>query len=234
MIQGDVEFLWGILGCSLAVGLGVITMVPPRAELTPFLFSAVVTTTVVFPFVRSALNRRSLDLIDIEAAEDVYEMLKLKPDNQGARLRLARLLFQRNLRRSAIALAEDALSQLPKGAFYEEQRMLAGWKRSANLVHEPDTLPCLECAHRNPVHLMECERCGSEILLDHIRGRWVGRGLARKLLCGWAAMMLVLVGIPLATMLLPREGAAIVAIALLFAIVLILVLAFRPDRRRTA
>ncbi len=218
MIQGDVDFVWGIVGVFVALLLGITTMLPPRPEMSPFLLAGVLITTVLFPVFRTSLTRRALEAVDIDAIEDAYEMLRLKPENHVVRFKFAKLLYKRGMRGSAMAFAEQALANLPASAFFEEHRMFESWKRSLQLGAVPDKwLVCLECGERNDLGTFVCTKCHSEFLIDHIRGRWVGRNLARKLLSAWAALMLALIGIPLAGLLLERTMAAGVIVLLLVA-----------------
>ncbi len=235
MIQGDVDFVWGMVGIFLSFVLGILTMTPPRPEMAPYMLLGVVLTTVLFPIFRSSLNRRALDSVDIEAIEDAYEMLRLKPDNHIVRFKFAKLLYKRGLHASALKFAEQAMGSMPASAFFEEHRMVEGWKRSLKSRGPMETtIVCLECGTANELGVFVCARCRSEFLIDHVRGRWVGRNMARKLLAVWAAVMLVLIGIPMAAMLLDRMTSAGVIIFLMVAAVGIVVMGFFPPRGRSA
>jgi len=218
MVQGEVEAGWGIVGIFVAMLLGFTTMLPPRPELGPFLFAGVVISSVLFPAFRNTLRKRALDAVDFEAAENAYEMLRIKPDNYVIRLKFAKMLYKRGLRGSAMILAEQSLPHLPQAGFFEEHRMFEGWKRSLQYGAPPEQyVVCLECGHRNPPATFVCESCQAEFLIDHLRGRWIGRNLGRKLLAAWASIMLALIGIPMAAVMLPRTMSAGVIILLVVA-----------------
>lgn len=233
MIQGDVEFWWGVAGIAIGVGLGVVTMFPSHPMMGYFTFSAVVVTVLFVQPLRSALNRRALDAVDIDAAEDAYHMLIHRPDNRIARFKLAKLLYQRGMRASAIAFAQQALAGVTGGAYEEEARTLATWLRFAQRGRDLETsLLCLDCGAENSVNELHCRNCGASYLIDHLRGRWIGRRLARRLISGWIAVMLLVVGVPFALLSLPKAAAAalICGIVVLVSVALILGLRGGKDR----
>jgi hypothetical protein len=86
--------------------------------------------------------------------------------------------------------------------------------------------PCIECGHRNPPTAILCERCNHPYLVDIVRGRWVGRGFAKKVIGAWVATMVALAGIPAASVL-PPVAAIIVISAIMIGAVALLWLAFR-------
>ena len=65
MVQGEVDGGFGILACSVALVLGVLTTAPPAKGLPPYLFSAAVGTVIPYPLVRPYLNRPALDQLDV-------------------------------------------------------------------------------------------------------------------------------------------------------------------------
>lgn len=230
-IQGDVDFLTGIVGVAMGIVLGVLTMNPPRKELSPLLFTAVLLTVVFFPLVRAALNKRALDRLDVEAMENVYTALRLRPDNHALRFKLARLIYVKGLRGHAFVIAKEALKHMPASMFIEEHRVVNSWSR---VPPQPDLmrpLPCIECGTMNAAGNLFCTRCFSPFLMDHSKGRWIGKGHARKLMAVWAAVMAGLVGVPFASALLAPVPAIVVIILLLAATGFVMVLAFLPDRK---
>jgi hypothetical protein len=233
MVQGDIDFGSGIVGVFMGFALGVLTMSPPKKELTPLLFAAVLLTVVFFPLVRSALNRRSLDKLDIEAMENVYEMLRLRPDNSALQFKLARMLYTKGLRGHALVIGQAAIQHLPRQAFEEEHRTLNGWARTPMPPDMLRPLNCIECSHPNAPGVLFCQRCHSAFLMDHVAGRWVGRGQARKLLSVWAALMAGIVGIPFASSMLPPALALVVIVVVLAAAGVVVVLAFLPSKKVT-
>lgn len=234
MIQGDVDIIWGIIGLFTAFMLGIITMLPPRPQLAPFMLAGAVVTTMLFPVFRNSLNKRALDSVDIDAIEDAYEMLRIKPDNHVIRFKFAKLLYKRGMRGSALAFGQQALAHMPGSAFFEEHRLYELWKRSFRPGHAPETsIVCLECGTHNDLGTFTCRNCNSEFLIDHVRGRWVGRNLSRKLLSAWIAVMLAMIGVPLAAVMLDRAAAAGVIVMLLVAAVGMMIIGFHPRGLRS-
>src|SRR5579862_5005552 len=104
MIQGEVDGIFGVLGIGVALVMGYFSFMPPVEVLRPFTAGAVVLTVIIFPILRNALNTRELVKIDVEAMEDAYEMLRLKPENHVIRFKLAKLLYGRGNLESALAV----------------------------------------------------------------------------------------------------------------------------------
>jgi hypothetical protein len=229
MIQGDIDFISGLVGVTLGLGVGLVAMIAPDVRVAPLIFVACMITLIAAPLVRMMLSRRELNSIDIDAIERAYEALAEKPMNPGLRMRLAKTLYNRGMVAHAIALADDALQHLPKATFEEEHRMVAGWKRTKQAAEPAEAIACMDCGTLNEPGLTHCKKCGARFLLEYARGRWVGRGLARKFIAGWAALMVGIVVVPWLSMALP-PAAAIPAIVVLVAVVItLLVLAFRTE-----
>ena len=231
MVQGDIDFGSGMVGIFMGFALGVLTMSPPKKELTPLLFAAVLLTVVFFPLVRSALNKRALDKLDMEAMENVYEMLRLRPDNSALQFKLARMLYVKGMRGHAFVIGREAISHLPRQAFEEEHRTIDGWARAPMPPDLMRPLACIECGHSNEPGVIFCPKCHSALLLDYVKGRFVGRGQARKLLSVWAAIMAGLVGIPFASATLPPLPALLVIAAVVIAAGSVVFFAFFPLKK---
>ncbi len=232
MIQGDVDVLFGVLGIGVALILGYFSFVPPIETLRPFMAVAVIVTVIVFPMLRQSLNQRALAAIDVEAVENAYEILRQKPDNHMMRFKIGRLLVERGHIGPGLAIAGEALKGMPENLFTEEHRMFGRWRRQNPQANPNETLICVNCGHQNPGGALECERCGQPHILDVMRGRWVGRQFAKKLLTGWIVGVIALAGIPLAS-LLPPIPAIIAIICLMAGVIVVLWLVFRPVRENS-
>jgi membrane protein implicated in regulation of membrane protease activity len=229
MVVGDVDVLFAVTGIAIALGLGMMTLVPPRDDFAPFAFAAALVTVFAYPWVRRTLDRRELDQIDIDSIERSYELLERRPDDPAALLKLARLLYDRGLAPEAIALTKRALEPMPRRLFEEDHQVLAKWLRAVHPEELKRTLPCVECGLANVAGEVYCARCGTHHLLDHARGRWVGRDTARKLIAAWISMMILILGIPVATASLGAPAAWTIVLGLLVVSVGILLLAFRTS-----
>jgi hypothetical protein len=226
MIQGEVDGIFGMIGIAIALALGYFSFMPPTEALRPFTALAVVGTVVIFPPLRHALNQRALVTLDVEAMERAYEQLQRKPDNYLMLFKIGKLLYEGGHIGPGLAVAAEALKGMPEKVFNEEHRMYARWRRLNSHVNINHPTACIDCGHSNPPTSIHCERCGHPYLIDVIRGRWVGRDFAKKLIGGWIAGVFALAGIPLASMLppIPAIGAII---TIMIGAIIIVWLAFR-------
>lgn len=231
MVTGDVDPLFGIVAIAIGLALGVAAMVPPVPGMEGIFVMASITMVVAFPIVRASLTRRELAGVDIETMERCYEAIEMKPNNLGARFRLARVCWDRGLFGHAIAQAEPLLSGMPIQHFRDEHRTVQRWKASPLGADAFNPVPCLECGQANVPGQLHCQRCGNRFLLDAAGGKFVGRATGRKLIAGWACLMAILVGVPTASQALSPLAALLVILAIIVGVVTVMVLAFRPERR---
>lgn len=201
MVTGEVEPLFGFVTLIVGLGLGIVTAFPPDPALSPFIFVAVIVTTVLFPFVRAAVNRHALAAIDIEQMEKYAEALRMKPDNVGAMVKLAELLYKRGFPGQAIALAEKALPSMPPNLFRPEHNMVSAWKMMATSPDMFRPVPCLRCHNPTPPGQLQCSHCGYETVLEMAKGRWLSKGIASQLMAVWVGILIVVVGLPLSVRL---------------------------------
>lgn len=226
MIQGEVDGLLGFIGIVIGVGLGVLTVNPPNPDLAPVVFLAIVATMAFFVPLRNAMNSRALVALDMSLIERAYLQLEHKPNDFGARMRIAKMIYQRGLFGHAITIAEEALKHMPEEFFLEEHKMVQRWKGSEYAPSQFRALPCVECGMGNPPGSFHCSRCGSRFLLDQAKGKWVGRTMARKLMAGWATLMAVFVLIPLAATSLPPVSAVVTVAGIGILVLIVLYVAF--------
>lgn len=232
MIQGDLDVLFGLPGVVAAVALGALTLNPPSPALSPVFFSVAVLGVVLFPSLRAALDRRALALIDNDSLASAHAALKEKPDNVGARLRIARIVARKGLPGHAAAIAHEALRGLPETHFTSELREAAIWQAQGGYPDASRPIACAQCGEANAPGDLYCRRCRAPFLLDWALGKWGGGQTARKLIAVWVASIFAMAGVPSAAAALPPVPAGI-AIVVLFALVgWVLWLAFRPERRQ--
>ena len=65
LIGGDIDVWTGFAGIVLALGLGYEAINPPVPQLAPLTVVAVFITVIMFPFVRTAMDKKALKAIDI-------------------------------------------------------------------------------------------------------------------------------------------------------------------------
>ena len=213
MVSSEIEVLFGVLALGSAIGLGVLTVNPPHPGLSPLILMAVVVTVVFFPLARTAINRSALAAIDIEQMDKYYEAFLQRPDNAGAQIRLAELLYIRGMRANAIALGERALLKLPISHFRSEHQMVGSWKLQSNAMSMKPVTRCVNCGFENDPADLRCVKCGSAHIMDLARGKWFGVGAGKKLIAVWIGLMSAFVGIPLAAQFAQKSsGLALLAI----------------------
>lgn len=233
-IVGDIDFLSALAGIIVGLGLGGTALLAREPYMAPLILCAVLVTMFAFPVVRSTLNKRELDQIDIDQIEKAYQVLNEKPGNASAKFKLARCIYNKGLAGHALVIAEDAVQQMPEAFFPEEIRILKGWKHYRTDPSLMKPLDCLECGHPNRPGFTHCEKCGSWFLLHHSQGKWMGRGLARKFVAAWVCLMVAMVGIPFVAGSLPPGASIPVILGLMVLAVLTVFFTFRSDSPRKA
>lgn len=196
MIQGEIDFLLGLAGIGAGFGLGMFALHPPRPDLPPYILLATVAMMVLFPTARSIHHRQMASKLEIESMKRAYSQLSFRPDNVGAKFRIAHALYKKGAHQVAMAVAEEALRNMPKKLFEEEERTLAQWKRAAGNSPEAKRISCVSCGKSNDAHCIFCQGCGAPILLDYARGTWINPGAARKIFAGWLVSISLLAVIP--------------------------------------
>ncbi|MBS1717212.1 MAG: hypothetical protein JSS72_05730 [Armatimonadetes bacterium] len=201
-VSGEIDVLTAFLGVCTALGLGILAIVPPAPFCTPLASAAAFLTVLLYPYFRNMNEKRQLGALEVQGVEKAYEQLAFRPDNVGAKLKLAKLLWGRGLYGYAIAISEKTLRGLPENVFHEEFKMLTSWKNQFR--EKPTSLPCLDCGTQNDPGNLHCKRCGAPFLLYYARGAWLGPDLTKRVLNGWVAAMALIVGFPAAAMTLNR------------------------------
>ena len=196
MVMGEIDVVYGFPGIVLGIGLCYVTFDPPHPVYSMFSFGGIVGMLIVFPIARRQMDKREMILIDIEQIERSYETLSKRPGNAVTRFKLAETVYVRGMVGQAIEIAEEAISELPKSLFPEENRMLEKWKRQARDPNLFRPVPCLECGFFNKPSSIYCQQCGCNYLAIYARGRWLGPALTRKLIASWIIAMIALVGLP--------------------------------------
>ncbi len=229
MISGEVDLILGLAGMGMAVLLGYIAINPPAPQVSIMAFIAVVGTIIMFPFVSSAMNKRSLKAMDVEDVERAYYALKLRPDNVAAKFKIARMLYDMGYPGHALRIAENCIAAMPQAFFFEEHRLIMRWRNTPTSPRAFDPLPCLDCRHSNPPGDVNCAACGAPFLLDRLKGKVLPSALGKRLMAAWIVMVAALAGLPLIASL--GGLFAVLGIFILLVItVTVLIVAFRtPD-----
>ena len=221
MIGGDIDAWTGFGGIAVALGLGYEAINPPVPQLAPLTVIAVFITVIMFPFVRSAMDKRALKALDIESLEKAYNALALRPDNILAKLRVAKGLWQLGVCGHAIRIVESQLPHMPQNFFMEDIRMLKKWHMMKLDARFFAPIPCAECHTSNEGGLIFCRQCGAPFLLDFVRGKVVGTRLGKKLISTWISMIAVLIGIPAAKAMPPIPSVIVILLMMVFASVMV-------------
>lgn len=233
-IQGDVDVISALVGICVGLALGLTAITAKEPYMPPLILAGVLVTSIAFPVVRTTLNKRALDQIDIEAIEKAYEQLRLQPTNAAAKFKLAKTIYNKGMPAHALALAEDAIQGMPEAIFPEENRILKSWRHYRIAPNQKGPLACVDCGVYNQPGMTHCQRCRAPFLLDNARGSWVGRSLARKFIAAWVSIMVALVGIPYVTGAFPAAISIPLIIVLMGLAILVIVITFRPGAKRPA
>jgi len=226
MIGGDIDVITGFAGIAVAVGLGYEAINPPVPQLAPLTVVAVFVTVIMFPFVRTAMDKKALRNIDIEALEKSYAALYQRPDNVMAKIKIARVLWDLGVCGHAIRIVESQLPSMPLRFFAEDIRMLKRWHMARVEARFFAPVDCAECQTSNEAGLLFCRQCGTPFLIDFVKGRVVGTRLGKKLMAAWISLIAVLIGIPAAQALPPIPSIVVIVTMMIFAVTIVF-LAFR-------
>lgn len=213
-VQGDVDFPICLVGISVALALGYLTMNPPRPEFAPWIALATAAPVVCYPFLSAGMQKRALVQIDIEDVARAYDALGHRPTNPALKFRLAKALYNRGMVNAAVAIGQSCLKELPQRHYLDEYRMLAGWRTHAD-KNPPATFACLQCGKPNEPGIVFCQGCGGRLFLPHAEGKWVGRATLQRVMVVWFGLMLLAFGIPAATMALQPLAALLVILLML-------------------
>ncbi|MDR3687828.1 MAG: hypothetical protein P4L46_00515 [Fimbriimonas sp.] len=226
MIGGDIDGLTGFGGIAVALGLGYEAINPPVPQLAPMTVIAVFITVVMFPFVRSAMDKKALRNIDIDELVKAYNSLSMRPDNVLAKIKIARVLWDLGVCGHAIRIVESQLPHMPPRFFGEDIHMLKRWHMMKLEARFFSPISCTECQTSNEAGLVYCRQCGSAFLIDFVKGRVIGTRLGKKLIASWTALVAILIGIPAAEAMPPVASIPAI-LAMMVVAVLIVYFAFR-------
>ena len=197
MISGEIDVIYGVIGCSLAVFLGYLAINPPSPAYSVIVFISVGSMVLAFPFVRYSAHRRSLRGIDVQDVERAYAAVRARPDNVAAKFKIARLIYDMGYPGHALRIAENCMAQMPAAFFVEEQRIVMRWRKTPTPRKAFDPLPCIECGHPNPPGNVFCAACGAPFILDRLKGKILPSGMGRKIMAAWIVMVLVMAALPI-------------------------------------
>jgi hypothetical protein len=228
-IQGEIEPLVGFAGVIIALLLGGLAIVPNTRHLAPFLLVSAVGAMILLPMARAQYEKRELGQIDLHKVEKAYELLRRDRNNIEARMRIAKVLYQRGYHPQAVTLASAALDKAPRALFEEELRLLRQWQTHPIAQPVPG-LTCIECGAKNKAGEVFCAKCRAPILLHYAKGSWVAPNAFRRLLMIWIAGGLSIVGIPLAQYRMSPNKSGVVVVLLLSCSGLIVWLALRKGK----
>lgn len=212
MITQEIDLLSGIIGIWIAIGLGYICFKPPVPALSPLAFFAVIVTIVSYPAVRQTMNQRELREVDVDALKRAYENLAMRPMDTLAQFRIARLAYTLGMPGHALRIAEDVASRMPDRVFVEEHRIVRQWRKAINKPDYFRPIQCIECNLMNDPGAIHCRRCGAPFLLHRAQGKAIGKQQAKKIIACWAALMVILAGIPMATALTPMLSIPVILV----------------------
>lgn len=196
MVSGDIEVVFGVPALLVIFAMGFLTTRPPDPLVSPFLFTGVLGTVIMYPVVRRSLEGRAHRRIDLELLAGAYETLAMKPDNIGPRIRMAEIVAARGMYATAVKLLEPCVPSMAGAVFAAELKSYAMWRTMAWDANAYDPVACPACGVRNQPGELYCVRCRGPFVLDRARVTWLGPSVSRRLLSAWLVGTLVVVGIP--------------------------------------
>lgn len=197
LIMGEMHFLVAVPSIFAALVLGWFTSNPPVLGMAPFFFFAVLLMMAAIPFITRATEHAAHVQFDVESLEKAYETLKKNPENPGAKLRLARVLHHRGMDRQAVAIGEDALTDLPRKDFPEDHVLVRQWRAGLGSANRGGSVKCPSCGMVNKPADALCARCREPYLLYHARSAWATAPVSGSVMLAWVGAAIILAGIPI-------------------------------------
>lgn len=217
-IQGDLDWLVGLPALVSTLLLAASVTWVKHPIYSPFIAMGMFVALVALPFVTRAMNthaHRSIDRDQLTRAVRVAS----QSTSKAPRMRIATELYQAGHGDWAVALAEQALPEMPAHMFPHEHGMFNAWKQIGHSADRAMPLSCLACGRRNGPEDVVCAGCGHTYLVDHATGGGgSGTVVGRKMIGLWCVAMLLLVGIPSAAAFLENEMALAIVIGVLVAV----------------
>ena len=227
MVMGDIDVISGFLAICVAMALGVITIRPPEPYLSPVCFGAVVSMVLFYPLIRANMTKRAMVKIDLEHLERMHENLRMRPDNNGTKFKIAAMLYERGYVSHAMALAENIAEDMPHELYPDENKLLRRWREETKGRLSSRSIPCPKCGAYNGPGGYLCSKCGAEYLLLSAKGNWLTGFWGTKFLGAWIVAVIGIVGIPaVASLGLPTWALVTGVMVLLAGAVFVLLRAF--------
>jgi hypothetical protein len=159
--------------------------------------------TVGIPILQVVLDKYDDKVLEAEQISLCYQQIRMNPQNFLAAFRLARLLYNRNDKDVAIAIADHAIIHMNRGIFREEYREYEYWKQRQ--VGPPLTeIECAACNKIAPAGALICPHCLGSIHLDRARKfSVVHNKKLQKVITIYATLLIVLMAMPLVAQLNP-------------------------------
>lgn len=195
-ISGDVDTWVGVIGCVVAVLLGLATTRPPEPWMSPLFFFAVAGTIIAYPIVRDGIRQRAHLAMDLQDMHEAHMALQLRPDNVSAATKYCGLLVNKNYPMFGIAILERTLEGKTSTLFQQEFRQLAAYKAVRYPASFNLPVRCPQCSTPNAPGWISCEACGAAFLVETLSGTLLGSRNARKVVLAWCAGVLTVVGLP--------------------------------------
>lgn len=230
MIGDEIDVITGILCILVGLILGAYTMMSKDPVTRPYFVLAALSMLIIFPWFRGMMEKRELRNIEIEAIERAYENLGKYPTHLGAKIRIARGLYQRGFTREAITLAEKALENTPKRLAEDEHRQLREWKMDVPPFEPLRWMNCPHCSCNNAPSEFFCAHCGRPLWEAVAKQTAFSSESLNLLLLLWLAGIVGLVGIPLASAYVSPQLKVVAVVGILIAVAAIALFALRRYR----
>jgi hypothetical protein len=213
LIGEEIGTFEGTFAIGLVFGLALLAIRSSDPMISLAACVSLVISGGVFPFIRTALNRREHLMIDIGQMKSAYRQLDAKATNVGAKVQLAKMCYRRGLHSSAMALMEEAVSAAPD-LLEDEKRMLRTWESEHGPTAKERDVRCPKCMAMNRSSVRYCKRCGTALLISLAGGAALLRGEPLRVFWMWTIAAAVLVVCPALALTL-EPVPAILAVSLI-------------------
>jgi hypothetical protein len=202
-VMGDI----GCITALLMFGTGIYLLGIIWAIKDPWMHGiavfGLISLTVGMPILNVLTDKLSDKFAEAEQISVCYQLIRINPQNAMAGFRLAKILYHRGEKDTAVAIATGVMPHLPIHAFRDEHRIYANWSTKANPNVDPE-ISCVACGNMAPRGALICPHCLGSLHLERSRKfSVVHNDKFKKIVTIYATLLIILLAIPLLGQLSP-------------------------------
>lgn len=217
-IQGDLDWTIGLPALVVTILMaGAVTWLR-HPIFSPLIAVGMLVALVAMPFVNKLMSSQLHKSIDRQLMMRSVRVA-CTSSSKAPMMGIATAMYQAGYGDWAVALADQALEEMPELMFPHEHGMARAWRQMGYTADRATALTCLQCGRRNGPQNVVCSGCTHPYLVDHATGSsGANTTLGRKLIGMWCVVMLLLVGIPSAAAFLENQMTLAIVIGVLVAV----------------